>query len=276
MKRNKHRVLPGYGVTLGYTMLYLSLIVLIPLSTIFVKATGLGWDQFRQLVTSPRVMASYRLSFGTALAAALINSLSGLLVAWVLVRYRFPFRKTIDGLIDLPFALPTSVAGIVLTSLYAQNGWIGRYAGAMGMRIAFTPLGIIIALVFIGLPFVVRTVQPVLQDLEQELEETAALLGANRRQIFMRVLLPSLFPALTTGFAMAFARGLGEYGSVVFISGNMPMKTEITPLLIVTKLEQFDLPGAAAIAAIMLVASFAFLLIINLLQWWSSRYRTAA
>ncbi|HUL00222.1 MAG TPA: sulfate ABC transporter permease subunit CysT [Nitrospirota bacterium] len=275
MKSNKHRVLPGFGVTLGYTMLYLSLIILIPLSAIFIKTTGLSWNQFWELVTSQRVMASYRLSFGTALAAAMINSIFGLLVAWVLVRYRFPFRKTIDGLVDLPFALPTSVAGIVLTSMYAENGWVGQYAEAIGIKIAFTPLGIIIALVFIGLPFVVRTVQPVLQDIEQELEETAAILGASRKQTFMRVLLPSLFPALMTGFAMAFARGLGEYGSVVFISGNMPMKTEIAPLLIVTKLEQFDVPGAAAIATVMLVVSFVFLLIINLLQWWTSRYRKA-
>ena len=273
MRSNKRRVLPGFGVTLGYTMLYLSLVILIPLSTIFIKTTGLGWNQFWELVTSQRVMASYRLSFGTSLAAAMINTLFGLLVAWVLVRYRFPFRKTIDGLIDLPFALPTAVAGIVLTSMYAKNGWIGQYAEAMGIKVAFTPLGIIIALVFIGLPFVVRTVQPVLQDIEQELEETAAILGANRKQTFMKVLLPSLLPALTTGFALAVARGLGEYGSVVFISGNMPMKTEIAPLLIVTKLEQFDVPGAAAIATVMLVMSFFFLLFINLLQWWSSRYR---
>jgi sulfate transport system permease protein len=273
MRSSKRRILPGFGVTLGYTMLYLSLVILIPLSTIFIKTTGLGWNQFWELVTSHRVMASYKLSFGTSLAAAMINTIFGLLIAWVLVRYRFPFRKTIDGLIDLPFALPTSVAGIVLTSMYAKNGWIGQYTEAMGIKVAFTPLGIIIALVFIGLPFVVRTVQPVLQDIEQELEETAAILGANRKQTFMKVLLPSLFPALTTGFAMAFARGLGEYGSVVFISGNMPMKTEIAPLLIVTKLEQFDVPGAAAIATVMLVMSFFFLLIINLLQWWSSRYR---
>jgi sulfate/thiosulfate transport system permease protein len=273
MKKKNRRVLPGFGITLGSTMLYLSLIVLIPLSTIFIKTSGLGWDQFWETVSSPRVVASYKLSLGTALTAAGINSLFGLLVAWVLVRYRFPFRKVIDGLVDLPFALPTAVAGIVLTSMYAENGWIGKYLQAVGIKVAFTPIGITIALIFIGLPFVVRTVQPVLQDLEPELEETAAILGANRRQTFFKVLLPSLFPAMTTGFAMAFARGLGEYGSVVFISGNMPMKTEIAPLLIVTKLEQFDLPGAAAIAAVMLVASFIFLLLINLLQWWSGRYR---
>ena len=273
MKKRNRRVLPGFGITLGFTMLYLSLIVLIPLSTIFIKTSGLGWDQFWETVSSPRVVASYKLSLGTALTAAGINSFFGLLVAWVLVRYRFPFRKVIDGLVDLPFALPTAVAGIVLTSMYAENGWIGTYLQALGIKVAFTPLGITIALIFIGLPFVVRTVQPVLQDIEPELEETAAILGANRRQTFFKVLLPSLLPAMTTGFAMAFARGLGEYGSVVFISGNMPMKTEIAPLLIVTKLEQFDLPGAAAIATVMLVASFIFLFLINLLQWWSGRYR---
>ena len=273
MKKRNRRVLPGFGITLGSTMLYLSLIVLIPLSTIFIKTSGLGWEQFWETVSSPRVVASYKLSLGTALTAAGINSLFGLLVAWVLVRYHFPFRKVIDGLVDLPFALPTAVAGIVLTSMYAENGWIGKYLQALGLKVAFTPLGITIALIFIGLPFVVRTVQPVLQDIEPELEETAAILGANRRQTFFKVLLPSLLPAMTTGFAMAFARGLGEYGSVVFISGNMPMKTEIAPLLIVTKLEQFDLPGAAAIATVMLVASFIFLFLINLLQWWSGRYR---
>jgi len=276
MKKRNRRVLPGFGITLGSTMLYLSLIVLIPLSTIFIKTSGLGWEQFWETVSSPRVVASYKLSLGTALTAAGINSFFGLLVAWVLVRYRFPFRKVIDGLVDLPFALPTAVAGIVLTSMYAENGWIGTYLQALGIKVAFTPLGITIALIFIGLPFVVRTVQPVLQDLEPELEETAAILGANRRQTFFKVVLPSLLPAMTTGFAMAFARGLGEYGSVVFISGNMPMKTEIAPLLIVTKLEQFDLPGAAAIATVMLVASFIFLFLINLLQWWSGRYRKTA
>ena len=273
MKKRNRRVIPGFGITLGSTMLYLSLIVLIPLSTIFIKTSGLGWEQFWETVSSPRVVASYKLSLGTALTAAGINSFFGLLVAWVLVRYRFPFRKVMDGLVDLPFALPTAVAGIVLTSMYAENGWIGKYLQALGLKVAFTPLGITIALIFIGLPFVVRTVQPVLQDLEPELEETAAILGANRRQTFFKVVLPSLLPAMTTGFAMAFARGLGEYGSVVFISGNMPMKTEIAPLLIVTKLEQFDLPGAAAIATVMLVASFIFLFLINLLQWWSGRYR---
>jgi sulfate transport system permease protein len=276
MKKKNRGILPGFGFTIGCTMLYLSLIIFIPLSTILIKTTGLGWEQFLEIVTSPRVVASYKLSFSSALAAAGINSLFGLIVAWVLVRYRFPFRKVIDGLVDLPFALPTSVAGIVLTTMYAENGLIGRHLEAIGVKVAFTPLGITIALIFIGLPFVVRTVQPVLQDLEPELEETAAILGANRRQTFLKVLLPGLLPAMTTGFALAFARGLGEYGSVVFISGNMPMRTEIAPLLIVTKLEQFDLPGATAIATVMLVASFIFLLIINLLQWWSSRYRRTA
>jgi sulfate transport system permease protein len=276
MKKKNRGILPGFGFTIGCTMAYLSLIILIPLSTILIKTTGLGWDQFLETVTSPRVVASYKLSFSSALAAAGINSIFGLIVAWVLVRYRFPFRKVIDGLVDLPFALPTSVAGIVLTTMYAENGLIGRYLEAIGVKVAFTPLGITIALIFIGLPFVVRTVQPVLQDLEPELEETAAILGANRVQTFLKVLLPGLLPAMTTGFALAFARGLGEYGSVVFISGNMPMRTEIVPLLIVTKLEQFDLPGAAAIATVMLVASFIFLLIINLLQWWSGRYRRTA
>jgi len=276
MKKKNRGILPGFGFTIGCTMLYLSLIIFIPLSTILIKTTGLGWEQFLEVVTSPRVVASYKLSFSSALAAAGINSLFGLIVAWVLVRYRFPLRKVIDGLIDLPFALPTSVAGIVLTTMYAENGLIGRHLEAIGVKVAFTPLGITIALIFIGLPFVVRTVQPVLQDLEPELEETAAILGANRRQTFLKVLLPGLLPAMTTGFALAFARGLGEYGSVVFISGNMPMRTEIAPLLIVTKLEQFDLPGATAIATVMLVASFIFLLIINLLQWWSSRYRRTA
>ncbi len=274
--RRTRSVLPGFGMTLGLSMFYLSLIILIPLSTVFLSTAGLGWDRFWEIVTSPRVVASYKLSLGAALAAAAINTVFGVLVAWVLVRYRFPGRKLIDGLVDLPFARPTSVAGIVLTSLYAENGLIGRAFAIVGIKVAFTPLGIIVALVFIGLPFVVRTVQPVLQDVEPEVEETAAILGAGRLQTFFKVLLPSLFPAMMTGFAMAFARGLGEYGSVVFISGNMPMKTEIVPLLIVTKLEQFDVPGATAIAAVMLGASFVFLLLINLLQSWSGRYRSSA
>lgn len=275
MRRVKHTVLPGRGITLGYTVFYLSLIIVIPLATIFLKTAGYGWEQFWNTVTAPRVIASYKVSFGTSFTAAALNSVFGLLVAWVLVRYRFPCRRFIDGLVDLPFALPTSVAGVVLTSLYTDTGWIGQLLKPMGVKVAFTPLGIIIALVFIGLPFVVRTVQPVLQDLEPELEETAAILGASRAQTFFRVVLPCLLPALMTGFAMAFARGIGEYGSVIFISGNLPMKTEIAPLLIVTKLEQFDLAGAVAIATVMLIASFLLLLIINLLQWWSGRHRHA-
>ena len=276
MKHVNHTVLPGRGITLGFTIFYLSLIIVIPLATIFLKTAGFGWNQFWDTVTAPRVIASYKVSFGTSFIAAALNCVFGLLVAWVLVRYRFPFRRFIDGLVDLPFALPTAVAGIVLTSLYTDTGWIGHMLKPMGLNVAFTPLGIIIALVFIGLPFVVRTVQPVLQDLEPELEETAAILGAGRAQTFFRVVLPCLLPALMTGFAMAFARGIGEYGSVIFISGNMPMKTEIAPLLIVTKLEQFDLAGAVAIATVMLVVSFLFLLVINLLQWWSGRYRHTA
>lgn len=273
MKGTIRQGLPGKGITLGCTMLYISVVVLIPLATVFVKTAGLGWGQFWDIVTAPRVMASYKLSFGTAIVAAALNAVFGFLVAWVLVRYRFPFRKFIDGLVDLPFALPTSVAGIVLTSIYAENGWIGEMLRPAGLKVAYTPLGITVALLFIGLPFVVRTVQPVLQDFEPELEETAAILGAGRWTTFVRVLLPALYPALMTGFAMAFARGLGEYGSVVFISGNMPMKTEIAPLLIVTKLEQFDLAGATAIATVMLVVSFLFLFAINLLQWRSGRSR---
>jgi sulfate transport system permease protein len=268
----KHGILPGFGLTLGFTVFYLSLIVLIPLSTMFVKTAGLGWSEFWAAAASPRVVASYKLSFGAAFIAALVNSVFGLLVAWVLVRYRFPCKQLVDGLVDLPFALPTAVAGIVLTTLYAENGWIGHHLRTAGIKVAFTPLGIVIALIFIGLPFVVRTVQPVLQGLETEMEETAATLGANRWQTFTRVLLPSLLPAVITGFSLAFARGLGEYGSVVFISGNMPMQTEIVPLLIVTKLEQFDTMGAAAIAVVMLMVSFAFLLVINVLQWWSNKY----
>ncbi|MGE5892444.1 MAG: sulfate ABC transporter permease subunit CysT [bacterium] len=271
----RHSVLPGFGLTMGFAMLYLSLVVLIPLSTIFLWSVDQGWSGFWAAVTAPRVVASYKLSFGTALIAALINAVFGLLTAWVLVRYRFHGKKVIDGLIDLPFALPTAVAGIVLTTIYAENGWIGAYLKPFGIKVAFTPTGIVIALIFIGLPFVVRTVQPVLQGLEPEMEEAAAILGASRWKTFTRVLLPGLLPAVITGFALAFARGIGEYGSVVFISGNMPMRTEIAPLLMVTKLEQFDVPGATAIAAVMLSASFVFLLIINLLQWWSTGRHSA-
>jgi sulfate/thiosulfate transport system permease protein len=265
------RVIPGFGLTLGFTLLYLGLIVLLPLSATFLKTATLGWGKFWALATEPRVLASLRLTFGASFAAASLNLVAGLLIAWVLVRYRFPGKRLADALVDLPFALPTAVAGIALTTLYAKNGWIGRLVEPLGWKIAFTPLGIFIALTFISLPFVVRTVQPVLEDLEPQFEEAAATLGASRWQTFWRVLLPELWPSLLTGFALAFARAVGEYGSVVFISGNMPMKTEITPLLIVTKLEQYDYAGATAIAVVMLVISFALLLIINLLQWWSAR-----
>jgi sulfate/thiosulfate transport system permease protein len=264
-------ILPGFGLTLGYTLVYLCLVVLIPLSTMFLKSATLGWVAFWHVVTDPRVVAAYRLSFGASLLAATINAVFGLLVAWVLARYRFPGRRLVDGLVDLPFALPTAVAGICLTTMYAPNGWIGRFLKPHGIEVAYTPLGVVVALTFIGVPFVVRTVQPVLQDLDVEVEEAAASLGANRWQTFRQVILPTVLPAVLTGFALAFARALGEYGSVVFISGNMPMRTEIVPLLIMTKLEQFDYAGATAIAVVMLTASFFLLLLINLLQWWSSR-----
>jgi sulfate transport system permease protein len=264
----QHNVLPGFHLSLGFTLFYLSLIVLIPLSMIFLKTASLSWQEFWQIVTEPRVMASYRLTFGASFIAACFNAVFGLLVAWVLVRYSFFGKKIIDALVDLPFALPTAVAGIALTALYARNGWLGQYLEIWGIKVAFTPLGVIVALTFIGLPFVVRTVQPVLQDLELEVEEAAASLGASRWQTFRFVIFPSIAPALLTGFALAFARGLGEYGSVVFIAGNMPMVSEIVPLLIITKLEQYDYTGATAIATVMLVASFILLLIINLLQWW--------
>ncbi|BBB91903.1 MAG TPA: sulfate ABC transporter permease subunit CysT [Methylomusa anaerophila] len=266
----KHSILPGFGLTMGFTMMYLGLLVLLPLSTIIIKTAGIGWSQLWDIVTAPRLVASYKLSFGASLIAALINAVFGLLVAWVLVRYTFPGKRIIDGLVDLPFALPTAVAGITLTTLYAPNGWIGKYLSLIGVKGAYSPLGVVIALTFIGLPFVVRMVQPVLQTLDREVEEAAASLGATRFQAFTKVILPELFPALLTGFALAFARALGEYGSVVFISGNMPMQTEITPLLIMTKLEQFDYAGASAIAAVMLIASFVLLFLINLLQWWQS------
>jgi sulfate/thiosulfate transport system permease protein len=261
------RVLPGFGITMGFTLLYLSLIVLMPISTILLKTATLSWSEFWGTVTSARTLAAYRLSLETAWVAASVNVIAGLLVAWVLVRYRFPGKQLIDGLVDLPFALPTAVAGIALTSLYASNGWIGRYAEALGLKIAYTPSGIVIALIFIGLPFVVRTVEPVLQDFDTAVEEAAASLGASRRQTFMRVIMPELLPALLTGFALAFARGLGEYGSVIFIAGNMPLRTEITPLLIMIKLEQFDYAGATAVALVFLSLSFALLLGINILQW---------
>ena len=263
-------ILPGFGLAMGFTLLYLSLIVLIPIAALFLRTTSLSWGEFWSTVTAPRVLASYQLSFGASFFAALVNALFGLLVAWVLVRYSFPGKRIIDALVDLPFALPTAVAGISLTSIFVKNGWIGQYLEPWGIQVAFTPLGVTIALIFIGLPFVVRTIQPVLEDLDKELEEVAASLGANRWQTFTRVLLPPLLPALLTGFALAFARALGEYGSVVFISGNMPMRTEIVPLLIITKLEQYEYAGATAIAVVMLVASFLLMLVINLLQRWSS------
>jgi sulfate transport system permease protein len=267
----RHSVLPGFDLALGFTLLYLGFIVLIPLSAAFLKTFTMTWPAFWDAVTSPRVVASYRLTFGASLAAALLNSLFGLVVAWVLVRYEFPFKRLIDALVDLPFALPTAVAGIALTSLYAANGWIGQYLAKIGIKVSYTPLGVFVALTFIGLPFVVRTVQPVLEDLQKELEEAAATLGATRAQTFSRVILPVLTPALLTGFALAFARALGEYGSVIFIAGNMPMISEITPLLIITKLEQYDYQGATAIAVVMLVAAFAMLLAINLLQAWTRK-----
>jgi sulfate transport system permease protein len=269
-------ILPGFGLAMGFTLLYLSLIVLIPIAALFLRTTALNWEQFWTTVTAPRVMASYRLSFGTSLIAALINALFGLLVTWVLVRYHFPGKRIVDALVDLPFALPTAVAGISLTSIFAKTGWIGQYLEPLGIQVAFTPLGVIVALTFIGLPFVVRTVQPVLEDLDAEIEEAAASLGASRWQTFTRVILPVLSPALLTGFALAFARALGEYGSVVFISGNLPMRTEITPLLIITKLEQYDYAGATAVAVVMLVVSFVLMLLINLVQRWSSTRHLAA
>lgn len=267
----RHNVLPGFGLTLGFTLFYLCLIVLIPLSAAFIRTFSLTWDQFWGIVTTPRVVASYQITFGASLVAATINAVFGLIVAWVLVRYTFPGKRILDALVDLPFALPTAVAGIALTGLYAQNGWIGSLLAPYGIKVAFTPLGIMVALTFIGLPFVVRTVQPVIEDLERELEEAAACLGASRLRTFVHVILPVILPALLTGFALALARAIGEYGSVVFIAGNIPMLTEITPLLIITKLEQYDYAGATALAVVMLVISFTMLLIINLLQLWANR-----
>lgn len=273
-KSQASSILPGFGLTMGITMTYLGILVLIPLSTVFIHSGMMSWKQFWQTTMDPRVLASYRLSFGASFIAAAINAVLGCLVAWVLTRYSFPLKKVIDALVDLPFALPTAVAGISLTTLYAQNGWIGRYLDLIGIRVSFTPLGVVIALTFIGLPFVVRTVQPVLESLDKEVEEAAASLGANRLQTITKIVLPEILPALLTGFALAFARALGEYGSVVFISGNMPMRTEIAPLLIRTKLEQFDYTGATAIATVMLVLSFVLLFLINLLQWWSRKKST--
>ncbi|SDR18737.1 sulfate ABC transporter permease subunit CysT [Paraburkholderia tuberum] len=267
----KPSALPGFGLTLGITVAYLSLVVLIPLATTFLKTATLDWDQFVRAVTSPRVLASYRLTFFSALGGALINAVFGFLVAWVLVRYTFPFKRIVDAVVDLPFALPTSVAGISLAAVYAGNGWIGQFLAPLGIKIAFTPAGVLVALTFIGLPFVVRTVQPVLEEFEREQEEAAACLGASRWLTFRRVVLPAVLPALLTGFALAFARALGEYGSVIFIAGNVPMKSEITSLLIITKLEQYDYAGATALAVVMLVVSFLMLLSINTLQWYLQR-----
>lgn len=272
MGTSRNSVLPGFGPALGYTLFYLSIVVLIPLSALFFKTASLTWDEFLAAVTAPRVLASYRVTFGAAFLAAVVNAIFGSLVAWVLVRYPFPGKKLVDALIDLPFALPTAVAGITLASIYAPNGWLGRYFAPYGIEIAFTPLGIVVAMIFIGLPFVVRTVQPVLEELDQEVEEAASCLGASRLKTFARVIFPTMLPALLTGFALAFARSVGEYGSIIFIAGNMPMVSEITPLLIITKLEQYDYAGATAIATVMLVVSFAMLLTINLIQKWSRRF----
>jgi sulfate/thiosulfate transport system permease protein len=271
MPSRSQSVLPGFGVSLGITCTYLSLMVLIPLATVFARSAELTGEQFWNTVTDPRVVASYRVTLSAAFVAATLNAVFGLLVAWVLVRYRFPGRRLVDAMVDLPFALPTAVAGIALTTLYTPSGWIGSYLEPFGIKVSYTWLGITVALTFIGLPFVVRTVQPVLDDLEVEVEEAAASLGAQRWQTFTRVILPSVGPALLTGFALAFARAIGEYGSVVFISGNMPMKTEIVPLLIITKLEQYDYAGATAVALVMLLLSFTLLLAINLLQWAARR-----
>ncbi len=268
----RHSILPGFGLSLGITVFYISLLVLVPLSAAFIRTTDLTWAQFVEATLSPRALASYRLTFGMSFLAALLNVVFGLIIAWVLVRYRFPFRRLVDALVDLPFALPTAVAGIALTAVWAQNGVIGQW---LPFKVSFTPVGVFIALVFIGLPFVVRTVQPVLESVQRELEEAAATLGATPWQAFRRVILPIILPALITGFVLAFARAIGEYGSVIFIAGNMPMVSEITPLLIVTRLEQYDYGGATAIAVVMLVASFALLLAINLLQAWTRRRQGA-
>ncbi|GGX37542.1 sulfate ABC transporter permease subunit CysT [Undibacterium squillarum] len=270
----RRQVIPGLSLSLGFTLVYLSLIVLIPLSAVFLKTLGLSWDQFVATVTSERVMASYRLTFGASFLAAMTNGIFGLIVAWVLVRYPFPGKRVLDALVDLPFALPTAVAGITLATLYAPQGWLGQWLTLLGIKVAFTPLGVWVALTFIGLPFVVRTVQPVLEETEKELEEAALSLGASHWQTFVRVIFPTILPAWLTGFAMAFARATGEYGSVIFIAGNMPMVSEITPLFIITKLEQYDYSGATAIAVVMLSISFVLLLTINLLQAWARRRQT--
>ncbi|HMV04578.1 MAG TPA: sulfate ABC transporter permease subunit CysT [Accumulibacter sp.] len=264
------RVLPGFSLSLGCALVYLSLLVLLPLSGLGFKASHLSLNEFWEMATGERALASYRITFGASLLAALINAVFGLIVAWVLVRYSFPGKRLIDALVDLPFALPTAVAGITLATLYSSNGWIGRYAESLGVKVAFTPLGIVVALTFIGLPFVVRTLQPVIEDIEPEVEEAAASLGASRLQTFLRVVFPGLFPALLTGFTLAFSRSIGEYGSVIFIAGNMPLISEITPLLIISKLEQYDVVGATALAVVMLLISFALLLAVNTLQWWAA------
>ncbi len=271
MRFKTRGVLPGFGLSFGYTLFYVGLLVILPLSAMVIKASSLGARELWTKVSDERALAAYRLSFGSALAGSLLNALFGVLVAWVLVRYRFPGRRLVDALVDLPFALPTAVAGIALTTVYAEHGVIGEQLAKLGIKVAFTPLGVTMALTFIGIPFVVRTVQPVLEEIDPDVEEAAAVLGATRFQTFRRVIFPSILPATLTGFALAFARALGEYGSVVFISGNMPMRTEITPLLIVTKLEQYDYAGATAIAAVMLMASFSLLLLINLLERWARR-----
>jgi sulfate/thiosulfate transport system permease protein len=268
----KRSVLPGFGLTMGYTLLYLSLLVLIPLAGLFLKSMSIRWDQFVAAVTDPRVIASYKLTFGASFAAALVNAVFGFIVAWVLVRYKFWGKSLVDAIVDLPFAMPTAVSGIALTAIYAPNGWIGRWLDPLGITVVYTPLGIMVALTFIGLPFVVRTLQPALEDLDAEIEEASASLGASRFQTFRRVILPTILPAALTGFALAFARALGEYGSVVFIAGNLPGKTEIIPQMIIMKLEQYSYAEAAAIAVVALAASFVLLLFINLVQWWSRRY----
>ena len=267
----KQSVIPGFGVTLGFTLAYLGLIVLIPLSAVIWKTTDLSWLQFWETISEPRVVASLKLSFGAALIAAAINAFFGMILAWALVRYSFPGKKIVDTLVDLPFALPTAVAGIALTAIYAKNGWVGQFLEPLGLKIAFTPIGIMIALIFIGLPFAVRTVQPVLEDLDKEIEEAAASLGANRAQTIFKVVLPIILPALLTGFALAFARAVGEYGSVIFIAGNLPMVSEIAPLMIITKLEQYDYSGATSIAVVMLILSFILLLVVNTLQAWTAK-----
>ncbi|ENW80464.1 MULTISPECIES: sulfate ABC transporter permease subunit CysT [unclassified Acinetobacter] len=267
----RSRVLPGFGLSLGFTLAYVSFIVLIPLSAVFIRSLGIGWDGLWEILTSERILKSLQLSFSAALIAALVNVIFGLLLAWCLVRYSFPGKRIVDALVDLPFALPTAVAGIALTSLYAPTGWIGQHLEPLGIQVAYTPIGITLALIFIGLPFVVRTVQPVLSDIETELEEAASALGANRWQTITKIILPILFPALLTGFALAFARGVGEYGSVIFIAGNQPYKTEIAPLMIISRLEEYDYAGATTIAVVMLVLSFAILFLINLVQAWASR-----